>query len=214
MSSLTAWWGHPRCLGEYVSVCMCVCVYMCTSTFAATTASTATAKLKNHASGHSDWYRLFANNRSPAVCVCVCIACTTGITMMRISLRSGSVIFWKLHIVLAHHTEDWSHCKLSNSSSRGSQGAAHFSSEWHILRLETPNTGHPSVHPSLSLPLSLAPACQSQLGHELMVPIWPRERTRKRLRAGWGERRVGVGVGVWRVLPASSSCNLILLWLL
>lgn len=70
--------------------------------------------------------------------------------------------------------------------------AAHFSSEWRILRLETPYTTHPFIYLSISLCCLPEPAGPWAHGTNLATQErgthTRREGVRVRLRAGWGER--------------------------
>ncbi len=179
-------WSHPCQYGAVIpgaQVCVCECVCVRVLTFTATSAVTTTAKLKNHPCRvtHTD-------GSQTAASVCVHVVVQESPWPLRWEFPCTLL---ELYIVLAHHTasEGWVHCKLSKNTSRSSKGASHFSCEWHILGLETPNTSRPSIY--LSIHRSLSTACRSQLDLELMLPIWPheKEREKERLRAGWGERR-------------------------
>lgn len=114
-------WSHPSRCGVVIpgaQVCVCESVYMCTcvcfSVYSYLSPDRNHKTQKPPVSGHTERliYSDFSQNSK----------ITLATAAMRNSLHCESKNFWKLHIVLVHHraSEEWAHCKLSNSSSRSS----------------------------------------------------------------------------------------------
>lgn len=165
--------------GAQVSVCVCVgvvCTCVCLKIYSHLSL-TATLKLRNCL------FRSHFKQTEASVCVYMLLL-TLATAAVRNSLHCKSEKVWKVYIVLAHHTTPlWGELTVSwAEAAAAAKGAACLSSEWHILRLETPNTRRTSI--CLFLLCLQEPA--GSWAHGTNLDMSGRER--EGFRAGWGER--------------------------
>lgn len=176
--------GHPRCTG------------VCT-----TGVSASKCALPQPTQNHKTlrWSHLNKLTATPheQVAQCVCASCLCGISLIamatRNSLHHDSENFWKLHVQSYIHPLK-NELTVSKGSSRSSKLISLRCDTYSALRLKISDT---------SQPIQLSPGGPAK-GSELWshgTSMATREQEQGRVRA-----RV--------LLPASSSCNLILLWLL